>query len=138
MKRPPKVIREYGSLVPNPKWPKQEWKPRVVQYLGTNFPLFDLREYITNGTSLTGEPYTGFTPKGVALRLAQCRNLYKILPSVIRLMEKLEPSQESTNVLPNTVQEVSKESEQTDQSKDGMASNSTEVCEESTDTGGTS
>lgn len=97
MKKPPIVIKTYTSLVKNPAVPKQELKVRVVRYNNTNYPLLDIREFITDGISLTGEPFTGFTNKGTAIRLAQVQHLYKMLPNIIRTMQRMEPK-EITNV----------------------------------------
>lgn len=83
MKKPPLVIKSFGSLPRNNNFPIQEFRVRVIKY--ENSPkLLDIREFITNGnTGIEGKTYTGYTSKGIAITIEQwkflCKNSFLIL-----------------------------------------------------------
>jgi hypothetical protein len=86
-KRPTRIIKEFASLVRNPKWPKQEFKVRILRYINTASILLDLREFVTS--EVEGLP-GGYTKKGMSITSVQFRHLIRMSPAILKIMERTE------------------------------------------------
>lgn len=87
VKRPPKVFKEYVSILNN----SQKLRVRVLQYqhpvLGKSPIVLDIREFV-EGIKLTqGKQYTGYTAHGLSLTYESLVALEAILPIA---MEKIK------------------------------------------------
>ena len=79
MKRPPIVIKSYGSLPRNENYPLQEFRLRVVKYHNST-RLFDIREYVTC------KEFEGYSPKGISVNREQLLYLAAQLHDIINCM----------------------------------------------------
>ena len=90
IKRPPKLIHSFGSLIRNKAWPKQEFKIRIVEYTNTDSILLDIREFVTVDKEIATEVFrTGYRRKGIALNLEQAEHLQELLPSIIMKLKEV-------------------------------------------------
>ena len=81
MKRPPKIIKTYGSLPRNSQYPLQEFRLRVVKYYNSS-ALIDIREYVTS------DAFTGYSPKGISLNREQLIYLTTQLHDILEHMKE--------------------------------------------------
>ena len=123
-------MKVFTSLDRNPKWPKQEFRVRIVRYFNTNSILLDIREYVTSEVEGLS---SGYTKKGFSITSKQFRHLIRMSPAILKHMERMEhelAQQESKGIVQEDKQESSEENR--------MGTSSEEVRKEDTNEGGTS
>lgn len=123
-------MKVFTSLDRNPKWPKQEFRVRIVRYFNTNSILLDIREYVTSEVEGLS---SGYTKKGFSITSKQFRHLLRMSPAILKHMERMEHE-----LLKQESKDAVQEDKQDSTEENRVASSSKEIREENPDTGGTS
>jgi hypothetical protein len=78
-------VHELATFAPIPKAPDESIHVRVVRWNSRPRAVLDVRPYITSAR------YTGYSPKGISLTLAQAEALAAQMPAILETLRAQQP-----------------------------------------------